>query len=245
MLLIVGCGGKNKQSANDPKRMAGGDGMVPAVDPTLCETSGKRVETFDLNRDQRPDVWKLYATIEEGGARLEILTCKQVDFDHDGSKDYVVAYNKKGARVFEKYDYDFDGVFDSFAQFDEKSGAIVEVQSDSDFDGKYDILEIYGTDGQLKSLRRDRNADEKPDLWEQYERGQLVAILYDEDYDGKVDRREESPGNTAPNEMPQPQPVDGQDLDTGADTSADTAEPQEGADSADAPATTEPATNTP
>ena len=37
----------------------------------------------------------------------------------------------------------------------------------------------------------ERNGDNQPDQWEQYKDTILVAILYDEDFDGKVDRREE------------------------------------------------------
>jgi hypothetical protein len=33
---------------------------LPKVDPTLCETAGKNVITYDLNRDNMPDVWRLY-----------------------------------------------------------------------------------------------------------------------------------------------------------------------------------------
>ncbi len=51
-------------------------------------------------------------------------------------------------------------------------------------------------------MRRDRNGDGQPDLWEQYKDGVLIAILYDDDFDGKVDRREEIPGAHAKVEMP-------------------------------------------
>ena len=51
-------------------------------------------------------------------------------------------------------------------------------------------------------MRRDRNGDSKPDQWEQYKDGVLIAILYDDDFDGKVDRREEIPGAHPKVEMP-------------------------------------------
>lgn len=188
-LGLLACGGKNK-GAEDPKDP--GDGQTAKVDPTLCEVEGKRVAAFDLNRDSRPDLWKLYQIIQEGETELEILSCKQVDFDHDGRKDYVVAYNRKGGTTFEKLDFDFDGRFDALRVFDEKSGRLVEVQRDSDFDGRYDLLEVYDEGEVITSIKQDRNADGAPDLWEQYVEGKLVAILYDDDYDNKVDRREEA-----------------------------------------------------
>ena len=191
-VLAFGCGSKDKKGDTTPTE--GGDRdvtQVPKVDATLCDTKGKKVETFDLNRDNRPDVWKLSMKIEEGEVSRYILTCKQVDLDHDGEKDYVVAYNRTGAREFEKFDFDFDGRFDAFSIYDVKSGAVVETQRDSDFDGKYDLREIYDEKGLVTSIRRDLNADGDPDVWEQYVDGALVAILHDEDFDGKVDRREE------------------------------------------------------
>jgi hypothetical protein len=188
--LAGGCGGKNKAGSTEGLMKSEG-GQVPKVDPTLCDTKGKKIVTYDLNRDGRPDVWKLYMTVEEGDTRVEVQTCKQVDINHDGRKDYVVAYNRKGATVFEKFDFDFDGRFDAFYQFDEKTGKVFEVQRESGFDGRYDVQEVYDASGTLKTVKHDRNGDGEPDMWEQYVKGELVAILYDDDYDSKVDRREE------------------------------------------------------
>ena len=56
--------------------------------------------------------------------------------------------------------------------------------------------------GVLTSVRRDRNGDNQPDEWLQYKQQVLIAILYDDDYDGRVDRREEIPGATPKIEMP-------------------------------------------
>lgn len=196
------CGGKDKKDAAAP----GGDtaATVPKVDPTLCDTGGKNVVTFDLNKDGRPDVWRLYKSEEEGGTRVDILTCKQVDFDHDNRKDWVVGYNRKGGVVFEKADLDYDGRFDMSATYDTKSGKVVEVERDSDFDGTYDLKELYDSGGAISSVRRDRNGDQNPDVWEQYKDGALIAILYDDDSDSKVDRREEVPGSRPKVEMPTP-----------------------------------------
>jgi hypothetical protein len=197
---LVGCGGGSKKTET-PKN-DGVDASIPKVDPTLCDTSGKNTVTYDLNHDNRPDVWRLYKTEDEGGTKLEFMTCKQVDFDHDGRKDWVVAYNRKGTALFEKADFDYDGKWDMSAIFDPKTGNVAEVERDTDFDGKFDVKELYDTAGQLSNVRRDRNGDKQPDQWEQYKDGVLIAILYDEDYDGKVDRRDEIPGAHPKVEMP-------------------------------------------
>ena len=200
---VAACGG-GKKGGTTPKD--GGGGMSGlAVDPSLCDTGGKNVVTYDLDRDNRPDVWRLYKQDEEGGTKVEWLTCKQVDFDHDGRKDWVVGFNRKGARMFEKVDMDYDGKFDMSAIFDVKTGIVAEVDRDRDFDGKYDLKELYRSDGTLDSVRHDKNGDGEPDQWEQYKDGVLIAILYDDNFDKKVDRREEVPGSRPKVEMPTPE----------------------------------------
>ena len=201
MAALPACGGKDKKDPNAPGDTAS---AVPKVDPTLCDTGGKNVVTFDLNKDGRPDVWRLYKSEDEGGTRVDILTCKQVDFDHDNRKDWVVGYNRKGGVLFEKADLDYDGRFDMSAVYDPKSGKVVEVERDSDFDGTYDLKELYDSGGAISSVRRDRNGDNNPDVWEQYKDGGLIAILYDDDNDSKVDRREEVPGSRPKIDMPTP-----------------------------------------
>jgi hypothetical protein len=196
---VAGCS-KGKGAATTPKNEAGLE--VPKVDPTLCETTGKNVVTYDLNKDNKPDVWRLYKTEDEGGTKIEFMTCKQVDFDHDGRKDWVVGYNRKGNPLFEKADFDYNGTFDMSAVFDTKTAKVAEVERDTNFDGSFDVKEVYDTSGTLQSIRRDRNGDSQPDQWEQYKDNILIAILYDDDYDGRVDRRDEIPGATQKVEMP-------------------------------------------
>lgn len=198
VLALAAC--RAKQDGTTP-RTAGLDG-VPGVDPTLCDTNGKNVVTYDLNHDGRPDVWRLYKTEDDGGTKIESLTCKQVDFDHDGRKDWVVAYSRKGSPLFEKADFDYDGKWDVSQVHNAKTGAVAEAERDTDFDGKFDVKEVYDSAGQLTGVRRDRNSDGRPDLWEQYKDTVLLAILYDDDFDGKVDRREEIPGAHPRIEMP-------------------------------------------
>src|SRR5687768_15326081 len=198
LAALAACKGKKQDTLSNQVSDTG----IPKVDPTLCNTDGKNVITYDLNNDNRPDVWRLYKTEDEGGTKFEFMTCKQVDFDHDGRMDWVVAYNRKGASLSEKADFDYDGKFDMSAVYDTKTTHVAEVERDTNFDGKFDVKEIYDSQGGLSNIRRDRNGDNQPDQWEQYKNTVLVAILYDENYDGRVDRREEIPGATPKVEMP-------------------------------------------
>ena len=199
--LLAGCP-KHKDASTTPENAGGNNEIVGKVDETLCDTAGKNVVTYDLNRDNKPDVWRLFKTEDQNGTRVDVLTCKQVDFDHDGRKDWVVAYNDKGLVAYERADFDYDGRFDMSAIYDIKSGKVVEIERDSDFDGKYDLKEEYDKDGQLVEVQKDRDANTVADQWEQYRDGELIAILYDDDGDGKVDRREDVPGSRPKVEMP-------------------------------------------
>lgn len=188
--LATGCGGAGKGGGSTEGIAGSNQKNIPKVDPELCDTSGKQVQTFDLNQDNTPDVWKLYATVEEDGTKVDVLTCKQVDYDHDGKKDYVAIYNRTGEMVAEEFDFTFDGRFDAREHYEKKGGKVYMVERDLDHNKSPDTWEKYDVDGSLESVERDRNGDGKPDLWEQYQRGILLAILYDDDYDRKVDRKE-------------------------------------------------------
>ena len=194
VLLAAGCGGKDKKKATGPEGEMADTGpaalAIPKVDPELCEAKGKRVQTFDLNRDNRADVWRLYKQSDQGGTTVEIMTCKQVDYDHDGRKDYVAVYSDTGELIAEEFDFTFEGHIDAREHYDKSTGKVQLIERDSDHDKKPDIWEKYDQAGNIESVRRDRNADGKPDLWEQYDKGVLVSILYDDDFDNRVDRRE-------------------------------------------------------
>ena len=197
--MLAACHGSKKDTTPKNESL---DVSIPKVDPTLCDTNGKNVVTFDLNHDNKPDVWRLYKTEDEGGTKVEFMTCKQVDFDHDGRKDWVEAYNRKGNLLFQKADFDYDGKWDVSKIYDPKTGQLAEAERDTDFDGKFDVKETYDSAGQLIAVQRDRNGDAKADMWEQYKDGVLIAMLYDDDFDGKVDRRDEIPGAHPKVEMP-------------------------------------------
>jgi len=221
LLLAASCGGASKGGGTTEEITGSNQKNIPKVDPALCDTTGKQVQTFDLNQDNTPDVWKLYATVDENGTKIDVLTCKQVDYDHDGKKDYVATYNKTGDLVAEEFDFTFDGRFDAREHYDKKGGKIYMVERDLDHNKDPDTWEKYDSEGNLESVERDRNGDGKPDLWEQYQKGVLLAILYDDDFDRKVDRKESGrPTSGLPRPSPGAAPSSGsagsQDTGTGA-----------------------------
>ena len=214
-ILLVACGGGQKKDVEAPKTVTGGGGAddlrIPAVDTAACDPSGKKVAQFDLNQDGKPDVWKYVVERNEKGTPIEVMVCKKVDLNHDGKVDYMVQYDDAGNIKYEEYDFDFDGKFDARFHYDVKTRKKAVVERVSGFTGRVDFWEKYTTDEKLESVRRDRNGDGKPDYWESYVGGTLVQILYDDDFDGKVDRKEEVKGGfstPASDEPPPDAPTD-------------------------------------
>src|SRR5262245_51346224 len=197
-ILLTACGGGQKLATETPRTVTGGgaaeDLRIPAVDAQACDASGKKVAQFDLNQDGKPDVWKYVVERNERGTTVEAMVCKKVDLNHDGKVDYIVQYDDAGNIKYEEYDFDFDGKFDARFHYDLKTRRKAVVERVSGFTGRVDFWEKYGPDEKIESVRRDRNGDGKPDYWENYVNGTLVQILYDDDYDGKVDRKEEVKG---------------------------------------------------
>jgi hypothetical protein len=205
---VGACGGGAKQTT---AKIATGnqDLHIPAINPELCDPKGKKVALYDLNQDGKPDVWKLTQEKQQKGTTVDVLTCKEVDLNHDGKKDYVAQYDEAGNIILEEYDFDFDGHFDARIYFDKKTGKKVLVERMSGFGDQPDIWEVYGPDEKLQAVRRDRNGDGNPDYWEQYTNGQLDKILFDDDFDGKIDRKEEAhPGTDIGLATGAPAPLD-------------------------------------
>jgi hypothetical protein len=204
------CGSKSKKSG--PTTPVGSsetmketeDLKIPKIDKSLCDTKGKREDSFDLNGDDSPDVWKLYATVD----KHEVLTCKQVDLDHNGKKDYVATYDDLGNLVAEEYDFDYDGTFDAKVHYDKKTHKKFLVERETGYDRKPDVWEKYDGSELLESVRRDQNLDGKPDTWEHYRSGVLEKIQWDDDFDGIVDRQEEIKSTAAPPAAALPPPVE-------------------------------------
>ena len=210
-ILLVACGGGQKKGVEAaPKTVMGGgaaeDLRIPTVDSAACDPSGKKVAQFDLNQDGKPDVWKYVVERNEKGTAVEAMVCKKVDLNHDGKVDYVVQYDDAGNIKYEEYDFDFDGKFDARFHYDMKTRRKAVVERVSGFTGRVDFWEKYTTDEKLESVRRDRNGDGKPDYWESYVGGTLVQILYDDDFDGKVDRKEEVKGGFSTPTSDEPPP---------------------------------------
>src|SRR5579859_7956029 len=97
LLLMAGCGGSapDSKTAADEKKSSGPDNTPkPAeADRSRCDAKGKKVVELDVNKDGKPDVWKIYAAQMDQGTKIDVLTCKEADLNFDNHKDMWVYYD--------------------------------------------------------------------------------------------------------------------------------------------------------
>jgi hypothetical protein len=188
--VLVACGAspKHAEMVSSPGASASD---ATAVDRNKCDETGKTVVTADTNQDQKPDVWKYFQTVDVGGQKTEILTCKQVDLNHDGKLDIIYYYDDKGVQTtVEEFDLDFDGKFDLTVYY--VNGKKVREELDTNYDQRPDLWKYY-EDEKLVRIERDTNGDGKVDEWQYYEGGKLDRIGYDTTGSGHVDRWDRAP----------------------------------------------------
>jgi hypothetical protein len=178
----------------------------PLVDRDKCNNRDKHVVTADLNGDKKPDVWKFFKTVDLGGQKTEVLSCKQVDLNMDGKIDMVTYYDDTGSQiVLEEIDGDLDGKFDLTVYYNQ--GKRVRDELDMNFDQRVDVWKYY-EDGKLVRIERDTNNDGKVDEWQYFEGGKLDRIGYDTTGSGRVDKWDRAPETeeegTVPGTSPAP-----------------------------------------
>ena len=145
-LISIGFAGCDNKNNRKPQTGPKGPAQPKAtqLDRSKCDTRGKRVVQLDLNRDKQPDVWNIYSKRTEGGATVDVLTCKAIDLNFDGRRDMWKYYNNAGALEREEMDLDFDGRVDivSFR----RNGKIFRQEMDTNYDRL--VLDVE-TDGSI------------------------------------------------------------------------------------------------
>ena len=189
----VGCGGSTAAGpgAKSDLKLSQTD-FGAQFDRSRCNDHGKQVVTADTNGDGKPDVVKLFTVAEQNGQKVQQLSCRQVDLNHDGKMDIIYSYNDAGTLIGEEFDLDFDGKFDERVYY--QDGKKVRMERDMDGDGRPDYLEFY-EGGRLVRVERDSNADGRVDEWQYYENGKLDRIGIDTTGSGRADKWERNPEN--------------------------------------------------
>ncbi len=189
LLLFCGCAGASATtnaplptSRPDAPRSASGDMEA------LAKREGMKLETFDLNKDKHPDVFKFYApgkdpkTSEQTPLRL---ARKDVDINHDGKVDMTEFYDNDGRLSHARADLDFDGEIDCTTFYRDGKVTRREFLLGAN-KGRPGLVKFYAKN-MLVRLEADRNGDGKIDHWEHYENGKLDRIGIDTTLDGKAD----------------------------------------------------------
>ncbi|HET6147433.1 MAG TPA: hypothetical protein VFH68_07845 [Polyangia bacterium] len=202
-LLLADCA-DGPQKRDDPgMAQTGGAGSnvpaPPSVDRTKCSEKGKQVVTADINLDKKPDVWKFFSTAQQNGQSVSVLSCKQVDLNHDGKVDMVYYYDETGGQTtLEEFDLDFDGKFDVTTYY--VGGKKVRKEEDTNLDNRTDVW-TYLEDEKIVRVERDTDFNGKVDEWQYYEGGKLDRIGYDTTGSGRLDKWDRAPeGEPQPSE---------------------------------------------
>lgn len=180
LVFAAGCGGA-KGSAKAGGKDATSSQLRKVDDTSRCELGEGRRETLvDLDRDDDPDVRKVYMK----GAEGEVLVCREADLNFDGTKDLFVFYDADGQITRDEVDLDYDERIDIISTY--ASGKVIKQELDTNSDGVIDRVR-YLENGLPVRLEGDTDGDRKVDYWEYYEQGRLVRIGQDKDGDGKAD----------------------------------------------------------
>ena len=153
--------------------------------PRQLTPKNESEQSFDLNGDDKPDVWRHY--VQKG--KDKILSHKVFDLNFDGKPDFKRVYTPDGKVVRDELDMDFDESVDRVIYY--KNNRLDRKEVSLQGDERPEIFKYYDKKGNLYLLEGDRDADSVLDYWEHYRDGKLVRRGHDHDKDGKPDHWDE------------------------------------------------------
>jgi hypothetical protein len=174
------------QGCSDPDRAR----LKATTKPAYDNATGQLQElTFDANRNGRIDTW----TEMEGNRPLR----SRIDTNEDGTVDRWEYYDASGKLVRVGFSRKAAGRPDAWA-YSTPEGRLDRIESSSVADNEridrweyYDAAGVPGADGTSPLLRveEDTNHDGRRDKWEHYADGVVRTAEFDENGDGRPDRR--------------------------------------------------------
>jgi len=167
LLLLWGCGS--------------GPVSTKIEGPRQLTPKNESEQSFDLNGDEKPDVWRHY--VQKG--KNKILSHKVFDLNFDGKPDFKRVYTPAGKVVRDELDMDFDGDVDRIVYY--KDNRLERKEVSLQGDERPEVFKYYNKKGKLYYLEGDRDADSVLDYWEYYRDGKLARRGHDRNKDGKPD----------------------------------------------------------
>jgi len=117
--------------------------------------------------------------------RLPWTRVTELDSDGSGNVDIRSYYKNDILRRRETLKKGFH-IIELCENFDGK-GSLVNSLEDRDADGRWDIRWYYNAQGNVERAEKDANADERVDIWYDYEGGRLSQVSEDANGDGQPD----------------------------------------------------------
>ncbi len=179
LVLLLACPKKQDTTTQNMSQMA-------TEQTGRSEVDGLPSKTFDINGDNKPDIWEYYKKVEKDGKQIDLVVRKEFDLNHDGKVDMVKIFNDKGEVIKEMIDFDFDGRFDT-TNYLEK-GQLTKQEMDLNWDGKPDIVKFFEK-GKIVRKELSTKIDGRMDYFEYYDdKGSVDRIGIDKNGDGDVDQ---------------------------------------------------------
>jgi hypothetical protein len=115
------------------------------------------------------------------------VVVRSLDADRDGAPEEIRYYDARtGALLRLEEDTDYDGRIDRWTRY--QAGAVAEVERDTDGDGRIDERQWYGSDGRMTRREVDRDGDGVCDASYLYADGALVEERYAGKQGGEPER---------------------------------------------------------
>lgn len=179
LMTFIACPKKHDTATSNMSTIAGEQTGKSEVD-------GLPSKTFDINGDNKPDIWEYYKKGEKDGKQIDITVRKEFDLNHDGKVDMVKIFNDRGETTKEMIDFDFDGRFDTTNYYEK--GQLTKQEMDLNWDGKPDIVK-YFEKNKITRKELSTKIDGKMDYFEYYDdKGSIDRIGIDKNGDGDVDQ---------------------------------------------------------
>lgn len=191
LLLAPACA----TTSGDQKKDGSGNGDTEQVAENIRQKQkgDEKVTEFDLNKDQKPDVWTYTVLAKNAeGKDYERLSRKDLDINWDGKVDIARVYDEKEQISREALDLDFDGKVDEVIFYEK--GVVVRKERNLTASGRPSLWVFYEK-GQIVRKEKDNNGDGKVDYWEYWENNDIDRIGEDLDGDGNVDKWTKNPNS--------------------------------------------------